>query len=76
MLPLSGALYIIIFSAARTIADNFVILAAVNNVTIIESAAESKRIQSLSFLEFFRNGAILTVVNIMIYHIFIVFVFT
>jgi len=49
-------LYYNIYATATTIADNFTILEAVNNVTIIESAVESKRIQSLSFLEFLKRS--------------------
>ena len=48
-------LYYNIYATATTIANNFTILEAVNNVTIIESAVESKRIQSLSFLEFLKK---------------------
>ncbi len=61
-------------AASSTIAGNLTILAAASNIIIIE-AAESKGIKAFSFFEFFKVGAIITIVNITIYYVFIVLVF-
>ncbi len=61
-------------AASSTIAGNLTILAAASNIIIIE-AAESKGIKAFSFFEFFKVGAIITILNITIYYVFIVLVF-
>ncbi len=60
-------------AAGSTISGNLTILAAASNIIIIESA-ESRGLKAFSFLEFFKIGVIVTVVNITIYYFFIVFV--
>ncbi|HEY6536046.1 MAG TPA: hypothetical protein VIY08_09695 [Candidatus Nitrosocosmicus sp.] len=62
-------------AAASTIAGNLTILAAASNIIIIE-AAESKGITPFSFFEFFKIGIIITIVNVAIYYIFIMMMFS
>jgi Na+/H+ antiporter NhaD/arsenite permease-like protein len=62
-------------AAGSTVSGNLTILAAASNIIIIE-AAESKGLKSFSFLEFFKVGVIITIVNIVIYYIFIVMLFS
>ncbi len=62
-------------AAGSTVAGNLTILAAASNIIIIE-AAESKGLKAFSFLEFFKVGVIVTVVNIAIYYVFIVLIFS
>lgn len=58
-------------AAASTIAGNLTILGAASSVIIIQ-AAESKDIRAFTFLEFFKIGAVVTVVNLAVYYLFIV----
>ena len=60
-------------AAASTIAGNLTILAAASNIIIIE-AAESRGIKTFTFFEFSKIGGIVTLVNIVIYYLFICFV--
>jgi Na+/H+ antiporter NhaD/arsenite permease-like protein len=62
-------------AAGSTVAGNLTILAAASNVIIIE-ATESKGLRAFSFFEFFKVGVIVTIVNIAIYYMFIVLVFS
>jgi Na+/H+ antiporter NhaD/arsenite permease-like protein len=64
----------VMLAASSTIAGNLTILAAASNIIVIESA-ETRGLKAFSFIEFFKIGAILTLVNIMIFYVFIVFVF-
>ena len=57
-------------AAASTIAGNLTILAAASNIIIIE-AAESRGIKSFTFFEYFKIGAIVTLVNIVVYYLFL-----
>jgi Na+/H+ antiporter NhaD/arsenite permease-like protein len=57
-------------AAASTIAGNLTILAAASNIIIIE-AAESRGIEAFTFFEFFKIGIIVTLVNIIVYYLFI-----
>jgi Na+/H+ antiporter NhaD/arsenite permease-like protein len=59
-------------AAASTIAGNLTILAAASNIIIIE-AAESRGIKAFTFFEFFKIGALVTLANIVIYYLFIVY---
>jgi Na+/H+ antiporter NhaD/arsenite permease-like protein len=59
-------------AAASTIAGNLTILAAASNIIVIE-AAESRGIKTFTFFEFFKIGGIVTLVNIVIYYLFICF---
>jgi Na+/H+ antiporter NhaD/arsenite permease-like protein len=58
-------------AAASTIAGNLTILGAASSIIIIQ-AAESKGIKAFTFLEFFKIGAVVTVVNLAVYYLFIV----
>jgi Na+/H+ antiporter NhaD/arsenite permease-like protein len=57
-------------AAGSTIAGNLTILAAASNIIIIE-AAESRDIKAFTFFEFFKIGAIVTLVNVIVYYLFI-----
>jgi Na+/H+ antiporter NhaD/arsenite permease-like protein len=57
-------------AAASTVAGNLTILAAASNIIIIE-AAESRGIKSFTFFEYFKIGAIVTLVNIVVYYLFL-----
>jgi Na+/H+ antiporter NhaD/arsenite permease-like protein len=59
-------------AASSSVAGNLSILAAASNIIIIESA-ESKGLKAFSFMDFFKIGAIVTTVNIIIYYLFLVF---
>jgi Na+/H+ antiporter NhaD/arsenite permease-like protein len=60
-------------AAASTIAGNLTILGAASSIIIIQ-AAESKGIKAFTFLEFFKIGVVVTVVNLAVYYLFIVVV--
>jgi Na+/H+ antiporter NhaD/arsenite permease-like protein len=62
-------------AASSTIAGNLTILAAASNIIVIESA-ESKGLKTFSFLDFLKIGTVVTIVNIVIFYLLIVFVFT
>jgi len=57
-------------AAGSTIAGNFSILGAASNVIIIQNA-EKKSGETLTFFEFIRIGIPLTVVNVMVYWLFL-----
>jgi len=57
-------------AAASTIAGNLTILAAASNVVIIE-AAESREVKAFTFVEFFKIGALVTLVNIVVFYLFL-----
>jgi Na+/H+ antiporter NhaD/arsenite permease-like protein len=60
-------------AAASTIAGNLTILGAASNIIIIQ-AAESRGIKAFTFMEFFKIGSLVTVVNMVVYYAFIVLV--
>jgi Na+/H+ antiporter NhaD/arsenite permease-like protein len=60
-------------AAASTIAGNLTILGAASNIIII-GAAESRGFKSFGYVEFLKIGSIVTLVTVIIYHLFILFV--
>ena len=60
-------------AAASTIAGNLTILGAASNIIIIE-AAETRGVQTFSYLDFFRVGSIVTAANLAVYYLFIVLI--
>jgi Na+/H+ antiporter NhaD/arsenite permease-like protein len=60
-------------AAASTIAGNLTILGAASNIIIIQ-AAESRGIKSFTYMEFFKVGLLVTLVNLTIFYVYIVFV--
>lgn len=62
----------LMLAAASTIAGNLTILGAASNIIIIE-AAESKGVRAFSFFEFAKIGSVITVANMAIYYLFILF---
>lgn len=66
----AGTASLMALAAGSTIAGNFTILGAASNVIIIQNA-ESKWGQTLGFWEFARVGIPLTVINILVYWLFL-----
>jgi Na+/H+ antiporter NhaD/arsenite permease-like protein len=64
-----GPTEMIALAAGSTIAGNLLILGAASNVIIIQNA--EKEGQTLSFLEFARVGVPLTVLNCLVYWLFL-----
>jgi len=60
-------------ASASTIAGNLTILAAASNI-IISDVAEAKGLKSFTYFEFLKIGALVTMVNIIIYYLFIVII--
>jgi len=60
-------------ASASTIAGNLTILGAASNIIIID-IAESKNIKAFTFVEFFKIGGLVTLVNLAIYYLFIALV--
>jgi len=56
-------------AAGSTIAGNLFILGAASNVIIIQNAEKSH--ETLTFLEFARVGVPLTILNVLVYWIFL-----
>ncbi len=65
----AGIKELMALAAGSTIAGNLLILGAASNVIIIQNA--ERKGYSISFLEFARAGAPLTIINIFIYWIFL-----
>ncbi len=61
---------LVALAAGSTIAGNLTILGAASNVIIIQKA-ERKAKETLTFWEFFRIGLPLTIINILVYWLFI-----
>ncbi len=59
-------------AAGSTIAGNLFILGAASNVIIIQNAEKSG--ETLTFLEFARVGVPLTIMNVIIYWLFLIYV--
>ena len=59
-------------AAASTIAGNLTILGAASNIIIIE-VAEARRVPVFSFVEFLKVGSVITIANLAVYYVFIVF---
>jgi Na+/H+ antiporter NhaD/arsenite permease-like protein len=59
-------------ASASTIAGNLTILGAASNIIIID-VAESKNVKTFTFLEFFKIGGLVTLANVVIYYLFIVY---
>lgn len=74
LMTLAGAtdVNMVALAAGSTIAGNLLILGAASNVIIIQNA--EKRGETLKFLEFARIGVPLTIINILVYWIFIVLI--
>ena len=60
-------------ASASTIAGNLTILGAASNIIIID-VAESKNIKAFTFVEFFKIGGLITLVNLAVYYLFVALV--
>ena len=56
-------------AAASTIAGNLTILGAASTIIIIQ-ASESRGVKAFTFLEFFKIGSVVTLVNLAVYYLF------
>jgi len=65
----AGAKEMVALAAGSTIAGNLLILGAASNVIIIQNA--EKKGETLTFLEFARIGIPLTLINVLIYWVFL-----
>jgi Na+/H+ antiporter NhaD/arsenite permease-like protein len=59
-------------ASASTIAGNLTIFRAASNIIIIE-AAEFRGVRTFSYLEFFKIGFVVTMINIFVYYLLITF---
>lgn len=59
-------------ACSSTIAGNLTILGAASTIIIIQ-AAESRGVKAFTFLEFFKIGIVITLVNMTIYYLFVVY---
>jgi Na+/H+ antiporter NhaD/arsenite permease-like protein len=59
-------------ACSSTIAGNLTILGAASTIIIIQ-AAESRGVKAFTFLEFFKIGIVITLVNVVIYYLFVVY---
>jgi Na+/H+ antiporter NhaD/arsenite permease-like protein len=59
-------------ASASTVAGNLTILGAASNIIIID-VAESKNIKAFTFVEFFKIGTLVTLVNIGVYYLLITY---
>ena len=69
----AGAKELMALAAGSTIAGNLFILGAASNIIIIQHAEKENRGESLSFLEFAKAGIPLTIINTMVYLLFLEF---
>jgi Na+/H+ antiporter NhaD/arsenite permease-like protein len=60
-------------AAGSTLAGNLTLLGAVSNVIILDSA-EARKTNAFSFVEFFKYGSIVTIVTVLIFYAYLVFV--
>lgn len=62
----------LMLAAASTIAGNLTIIGAASTIIIMQTA-ESKGMKVFTFLEFFKIGSLLTVINVTTYYLFFIF---
>jgi Na+/H+ antiporter NhaD/arsenite permease-like protein len=62
----------LMLASASTIAGNLTILGAASNIIIMQTA-ESRGMKVFTFVEFFKIGSIITVLNVSVYYLFMAF---
>ena len=62
----------LMLASASTIAGNLTIFGAASNIIIMQTA-ESRGLKVFTFVEFFKIGSIITVLNIIVYYLFLAF---
>jgi Na+/H+ antiporter NhaD/arsenite permease-like protein len=62
----------LMLASASTIAGNLTIFGAASNIIIMQTA-ESRGMKVFTFVEFFKIGSIITVLNITVYYLFLTF---
>ncbi|HKU84185.1 MAG TPA: SLC13 family permease [Candidatus Nitrosocosmicus sp.] len=62
----------LMLASASTIAGNLTIFGAASNIIIMQTA-ESRGMKVFTFVEFFKIGSIITVLNICVYYLFLAF---
>ena len=60
----------LMLAAACTIAGNLTIFGAVSNIIIMQTA-ESRGVKVFTFVEFFKIGSMITVLNVIVYYLFL-----
>jgi Na+/H+ antiporter NhaD/arsenite permease-like protein len=62
----------LMLASASTIAGNLIIFGAASNIIIMQTA-ESRGLKVFTFVEFFKIGSIITVINVSVYYLFLAF---
>ena len=62
----------LMLASASTIAGNLTIFGAASNIIIMQTA-ESRGLKVFTFIEFFKIGSLITVLNITVYYLFLAF---
>jgi Na+/H+ antiporter NhaD/arsenite permease-like protein len=62
----------LMLASASTIAGNLTIFGAASNIIIMQNA-ESRGMKAFTFVEFFKIGSLITVLNIIVYYLFLAF---
>jgi Na+/H+ antiporter NhaD/arsenite permease-like protein len=62
----------LMLAAASTIAGNLTIFGAASNIIIMQTA-ESRGMKVFTFIEFFKIGSLITLLNIIVYYLFLAF---
>ncbi len=62
----------LILASASTIAGNLTIFGAASNIVIMQTA-ESRGLKVFTFIEFFKIGSLITVLNVFVYYLFLAF---
>jgi Na+/H+ antiporter NhaD/arsenite permease-like protein len=67
----AGSKELMALAAGSTIAGNLFILGAASNIIIIQHAEKENKGESITFLEFARVGIPLTIINVLVYLLFL-----
>ena len=62
----------LMLASASTIAGNLTIFGAASNIIIMQTA-ESRGLKVFTFIEFFKIGSLITVLNVFVYYLFLAF---
>ncbi len=62
----------LMLASASTIAGNLTIFGAASNIVIMQTA-ESRGLKVFTFIEFFKIGSLITVLNVFVYYLFLAF---
>lgn len=62
----------LMLASASTVAGNLTIFGAASNIIIMQTA-ESRGMKVFTFIEFFKIGSVITVLNVIVYYLFLAF---